>query len=110
MNLIELSDDCAIKLDSGHYSRAQLENLVNAAYILGCAYARADEANGGGGSVRWEDLNRANELLREGFGEEGVKDMDDDAQAFNVFEPEAAAPAPPYEFKRAEDTEGGTCD
>jgi hypothetical protein len=110
MNIIELSPDCAVKLNGGHYDLNQLEAIVDAAWQLCFAYARADEANGGGGSVDWEHVDGARDDALQGFGDEAKKDLNAQAAAWNGQGTNDAKEAPPYEFKRAEDTEGGTCD
>lgn len=101
------------------YTIEQLEFAVDAAWALSVAYARADEDNGGGGSVEWEEVNEAHESALRVWDQEALDELKGEAQAHNQvndpdYDPDEDAAndaqAPDVDRKKADDTEGGSCD
>lgn len=84
-------------------SAEQIEAAFAACRQLELAYARASEDNGGDSSVEWEDVDLARALANEAITDQECVDLQEQAAKDN-------SPEPDYEFKRPEDTEGGTCD
>lgn len=94
------------------YTQKQIEAAIDAAWLLSLAYAAASEDNGGNSVVDVEKLNQANNLAAGAFDDQ---ELTNHARAENGLEPvnqidpnEEDLPA--YEFKRPDDTEGGTPD
>lgn len=79
----------------------QIGTAFAACRALELAYAKASEDNGGDSRVRWEDVDLARELANEALTHEEYLSTVDDAERFNGVV---------YEFKKAADTEGGSCD
>lgn len=82
-------------------SAEQIEAAFAACRQLELAYARASEDNGGNSSISWEDVDLARALANEAIS---------DQECVALQEQALQESQPSYEFKRPEDTEGGSCD
>jgi hypothetical protein len=75
----------------GHpYTVAQLESATNAAWLLALAYAKADDANGGGSSVDWDDLNTAHHAAAQVWDRKATEELNQEARFVNGVEPALA--------------------
>ncbi len=83
----------------------QIEAAFAACLQIEYAYARASEDNGGFSVVCDRDVDQAREHANAAITDAECLAIQDQAQRSNEREVRAA-----YEFKRPEDTEGGTCD
>lgn len=87
---------------------------INAAFAccrqLELAYELANPDTGGSGSVNWSDVDLAREYAADAITNDEQAAIS--ARACNENQTAAALDEPPlsYEFKRADDTEGGTPD
>lgn len=73
---------------------------------LELAYELSNPDNGGSGSVNWSDVDQAREHAADAITNDEQAAIS--AQAYKSNHPDE--PTPVYEFKRADDTEGGTPD
>jgi hypothetical protein len=118
-----------LEIRGRYYTHAQLAAAIQACQNLEDAYQVAALANGGGGNVDWSSVDDARGWAQEAIGREGVLESIRLAQEANDHAPQEAAnePAiapkatamqraaerlslPVVEFKRPDDTEGGTHD
>lgn len=126
---IELAEDNAVQASATpdgleirgrYYTHAQLAAAVQCCTNLEDAYQKAAQANGGGGNVDWSDVDDARGWAQEAIGREGVLESIRLAQEANDYVSVEmdhgdnmdvkVAPLVPFEFKKADDTEGGTHD
>jgi hypothetical protein len=60
LDVIAIDIDGRYRVDGTVWTGAQLQEALECAQTLAWAYERADEQNGGDGSVRWEEVDDAN--------------------------------------------------
>lgn len=77
---------------------------------LELAYELSNPDNGGSGSVNWSDVDLAREHAADAITNEEQAAISARAYSENQREAALDEPLPEYEFKRADDTEGGTPD
>lgn len=69
------------------YTGHQLQRAIHCAHSVARAYAIADVAHGGGGSVDWGDIDDARQEATEAMGPPAMREIAVEACEYNGFEP-----------------------
>lgn len=83
-----------IEINGTTYTQGQIEAALRCSDWVMTAYSRADEDNGGGGAVSWEEIDHAHEAAGEAFNEDALKGFKDQAKVFNGVAPRSTKSRP----------------
>lgn len=123
MNMITTATAPLINIGGRIYSEAQVVAAMACARQLELAYELSNEDNGGGSSIDWDDIFKAREFAAQALSHEDQSAVTAEARFENgcgdvlrhpefvlLNDTDEPIPLADFEFKRPDDTEGGTPD